>query len=526
MKKQECLRRLSAAFGAALVCTAGAAYAENVARITAVTLYPGSATVERTVKVTSGMTRLEISGLPANFDPQSVRVSADEGVRVGEVTTQDAARTEAPGPREAQLEHRIQALKDKQSALDAQVKSAEMVNEFLSRLGGPGEKPAPVPDARSLAGVIELIRKNSSESLARVERAKVEKRENGKQIAALERDLAHLRSGATDTRTILVDVSGEGNARVSYQVNDAGWQPAYRASLDSNASKLELVRQAVVAQRTGEDWGAVKLKLSTGLPRLSLQGPDPRPWYVSLVESRPYAGAAKVAADVLQSEMKREFRANAPEAKPAEVQTTFATEFEVPGLVTLPSDGRKVTVSLAKLVLPAKMRLRVVPRQDVAAIITAQAKRPEGVWLPGRIDLARDGDYVGSTTWNPQADGDLVLPFGRDGLVRVKVDRVKNRNGSAGLIGGKNEREVSDLVTLTSFHKRALPLLVLESSPISTDDRIEVRAEFQPKPQREGWENRPGVVAWERDIAPGETVKISAHYTVVYPKEVSVVGLP
>jgi uncharacterized protein (TIGR02231 family) len=526
MKKQECLRRLSAALAAALVCAAGAAYAENAARITAVTLYPGSATVERTVKVTPGMTRLEIPGLPANFDPRSVRVDADEGVRIGEVSTRDAARTEAPNPREAQLEDRIQALKDRQAGLDAEMKSAEMVNAFLSRLGGPGEKPAPVPDARSLAGVIELIRKNSSESLERVERAKIEKREAGKQIAALERDLARLRSGAKDTRTILVGVSGEGSARVSYQVNGAGWQPAYRASLDSSASKLELVRQAVVEQRTGEDWSAVKLKLSTGLPRLSPQGPDPRTWYVSLAEPRSYARALQSAAEAPMAAMKRQNRADAPEEKSVEVQTTFATEFEVPGLVTLPSDGRKVTVSLAKLALPAKMQLRVVPRQDVAAIVTAQAKRPEGVWLPGRIELARDGDYVGSTAWNPQADGDLVLPFGRDNLVRVKVDRVQNRNGSAGLIGGKNEREVSDLVTLTSFHKSTLPLLVLESSPVSTDERIEIRTEFQPKPQRESWENRQGVVAWERDIAPGETVKISARYSVVYPKEVAVVGLP
>jgi len=526
MRKQTVLRRLPVAVGAALVCAAGVAYGENASRITAVTLYPGSATVERTVRVTPGMTRLEMSGLPANFDPQSVRVDADEGVTIGEVSTQDAARTEAPNPREAQLEDRIQALKDRQSALDAEVKSAEMVNEFLSRLGGPGEKPAPVPDARSLAGVIELIRKNTSESLARVERANVQKREAGKQIAALERDLARLRSGAKDTRRILVGVSGEGTARVSYQVNGAGWHPAYRASLDSSASKLELVRQGIIEQRTGEDWSAVKLKLSTGLPRLSPQGPDPRPWYVSLAEPRPYARAFQSAGEAPMAAMTREMRANAPEEKPVEVQTTFATEFEVPGLVTLPSDGRKVTVSLAKLALPAKMRLRVVPRQDAAAIVTAEAKRPEGVWLPGRIELARDGNYVGSTAWNPQADGDLVLPFGRDSLVRVKVDRVKNRNGSAGLIGGKNAREVTDLVTLTSFHKKPLPLLVLESSPVSTDDRIEVRAEFQPKPQLESWEDRQGVVAWERDIAPGETVKIAAHYTVVYPKEVPVVGLP
>jgi len=526
MKKQKFLRRLPAAIGAALVCAAGIAHGENASRITAVTLYPGSATVERSVKVTPGMTRLEISGLPANFDPQSVRVDADDGVRIGEVTTRDAARAEAPDPREAQLEDRIQALKDRQAALDAEVKSAEMVNEFLSRLGGPGEKPAPIPDARSLAGAIELIRRNSSESLARVERAKIQKRETAKQIEALERDLERLRSGAQDTRTILVGVSGTGTARVSYQVNGAGWQPAYRASLDSSASKLELVRQAIVEQRTGEDWSAVKLKLSTGLPRLSPQGPDPRPWYVSLVEPRPYAGAARVASEAFQAAMKLEARAQSPEDKPAEVQTTFATEFEVPGLVTLPSDGRKVTVSLAKLALPAKMLLRVVPRQDVAAIVTAQAKRPAGVWLPGRIELARDGNYVGSTAWDPQADGDLVLPFGRDSLMRVKLDRVKNRNGSAGLIGGRNEREVTDLVTLTSFHKKPLSLLVLEPSPVSTNDRIEVKADFQPKPQRESWEDRQGVVAWERDIAPGETVKIISHYTIVYPKEVAVVGLP
>ena len=518
-------RPVSAAVGAALAFFACGAFAQDASKITAVTLYPGSATVERTARIAPGMTQLAISGLPANFDPQSVRVDADEGVRIGEVSTQDAARARTPNPREAQLEDRIQALKDRQSALDAEVTSAQMVNEFLSRLGAPGEKPAPVPDAKSLGGVIELIRKNSSDSLARVQRALVQKREVGKQIAALERDLAHLKSGAKDTRTILVGVSGAGTARVSYQVNGAGWRPAYRASLDSVSSKLELVRQGIVQQTTGEDWSGVKMKLSTGQPRLSPQGPDPRPWYVSLPVVRGYAAGVMEAPAPATLAMKREARADELEQKPVEVQTTFATEFEVPGLVTLPSDGRKVTVSLAKLALPAKMRLRVVPRLDMAAIVTAEAKRPEGVWLPGGIELARDGAYVGSTMWNPQATGDLVLPFGRDSLVRVKLDRVKDRNGSS-LLGRKSEREIADTVTLMSLHKKPLDIVVLESSPVSTDDRIEVKAEFEPKPQVENWEDRQGVVAWERPIAPNETVKITMSYAIAYPKEAAVVGLP
>ena len=211
---------------------------------------------------------------------------------------------------------------------------------------------------------------------------------------------------------------------------------------------------------------------------------------------------------------------------PIETQTTFSTEFEVPGLVSLPSDGRKVTVSLAKLSLAAKMRLRVVPRLDQAAIVTAEAKRPEGVWLPGEIQLQRDGKLVGSTHWNPQTAAGLVLPFGRDNLVRVTLDRVKDRNGSAGIIDRKNEREVSDVLTLASFHKTPLDLLVLESSPVPTSDQIAVRTSFDPAPQIQNWEERQGVVAWERSIAPNETVKIRVNYTIGYPKETAVVGLP
>jgi uncharacterized protein (TIGR02231 family) len=211
---------------------------------------------------------------------------------------------------------------------------------------------------------------------------------------------------------------------------------------------------------------------------------------------------------------------------PLEVQTTFTTEFEVPGVVSLPSDGRKVTVSLAKLSLPVKMRLRVVPRQEAAAVVTAETERPEGVWLAGDIQLYRDGNYVGATGWNPQTSAAWALPFGRDSLVRVKVDRVKDRNGSGGLIGQRSEREVNDLYTLTSFHKMPVELLVLEASPVSTNDQIKVEARFDPRPTAENWEERQGVVAWTRSIAPNETLKFSVGYAIGYPKEGVVAGLP
>src|SRR5437899_6737703 len=363
-----------------LGCTT--AIAQDASRITSVTLYPGSATVERTARVVPGMTRLEISGLPANFDPQTVRVESTPGVRLGEVSTQDQSRTAASSARESAIEDKIQALKDRKAVLEVDARSAQMTAEFISRLGAPGEKPAPLPSARSLAETIEAVRRGGADAFGRIQKVQVQKREIDKQIRALERDLARLKSGANDVRTIAVGVSAErpGEVRVSYQVNGAGWRPAYRAGLDSAGSKVLLERQGAISQTTGEDWTNVRLKLSTGQPRLSPQGTEPRPWKLSLLEPRSgtvsgYATNLAAAPAELRSAKVDELRQEAP----IEVQNNSATEFEVPGTVSLPSDGRKLTVSLAKLSLPAKMRLRVVPRLDAAAVVTAEAERPDGV---------------------------------------------------------------------------------------------------------------------------------------------------
>src|SRR2546421_12083571 len=184
--------------GAGLVAMSlgcGAAAAQDASRITSVILYPGSATVERSARVVPGMTRLEISGLPANFDPQTVRVESDAGVRIGEVSTKDQSRTAASNARESAIEEKIQALKDRQAVLEVDAKSAQMTADFIARLGAPaGEKPAPLPSARSLAETIEAVRRGGSDAFGRIPKGQVQKREICKQIPALLRELSRLRN--------------------------------------------------------------------------------------------------------------------------------------------------------------------------------------------------------------------------------------------------------------------------------------------------------------------------------------------
>jgi len=526
-------RRTAIAVAVALFATS--AFAQEGSRITKVVLYPGSATIERSAQVAPDQARVDLTGLPANFDPRTLRVEADAGIRIGEVAVRDVARTEALGARESQLEAKIQALKDDRTALDVEVKTAELVRDYLLSLNAKpeGEKARPI-DPKAIPSVLEAIRRGGSDAYGTIRRAELRKRALDKQIAALERDLARLKTGARDSRTLTISLAAgtAGAVRASYQVANAGWRPAYRASLDSTQSRVELERQASVTQRTGEDWSGVSLRLSTGQPRAAVLV-DPAPWQLTIHQPAAAAEmsmmrdrAGQVAASAAPARM-RAGAGRADEPKPiVEFQTEYATEFEVPGKVTLAADGRQVNVSLTRQWVPVKQLIRVVPRRDLAAMVTADADRPEGVWLPGDVQLYRDGAYIGSTYWQAQAKDRLVLPFGRDDRVQVTVNRVKNRTGSGGFVGTKAERQIADLYTIVSRHKSPVELLLLEASPVAVSDRISVDAVFEPKPKTDNWEDRRGVVAWERPLAPGETLKFVADYTITYPKDAAVVGLP
>jgi uncharacterized protein (TIGR02231 family) len=208
-----------------------------------------------------------------------------------------------------------------------------------------------------------------------------------------------------------------------------------------------------------------------------------------------------------------------------ETQGAFDTEFAVPNRVTLASDGREITLALSTLKVPAKQRVRVVPRQEKFAVITAEAERPSGVWLNGNIQLFRDGGYVGATHWNTQASDKLALSFGRDDLVRVTVDRADQQSGSRGFLSQRGEQQVADVFTISSFHKTPVDLLVLESTPVSASEEIKVKQVFSPQPGIAAWEQRQGVVGWEKTMAPNETMKINVGYNISYPKEGTVGGM-
>lgn len=105
------------------------------APITRVTLYPGSATIERSAQVTAGARLLEVGGLPANFDTKTLQVQADKGVRVGQIVIQDASGKSGVRPREKALKKTILELKDRLGRL-----TSSAVGGIGDRLSEPSRK--------------------------------------------------------------------------------------------------------------------------------------------------------------------------------------------------------------------------------------------------------------------------------------------------------------------------------------------------------------------------------------------------
>ncbi|HEX8612672.1 MAG TPA: mucoidy inhibitor MuiA family protein [Telluria sp.] len=528
-------------FLACLALLSPAAMASANAPVTAVTLYPGGATVVRTAQVAAGATEVVIDGLPANFNLDSVRVQAAAGIRVADVVSRDTAGSEAVNPASAKLAAEIERLKDQKAVLDAEAKSAAIVKGYLERYNGgaaDGAKAQGPDNGKALAGVIDTLGRGASEALIKIEKLAVQQRALDKKIAALESDLAGLKSDDKEVRSMVVRLSAAraGTLTISYQRDNAGWKPGYRASLDSAASRVDLERLATISQTTGEDWSNVKLTLSTSQPRLSPTGREPQPWLLGYRPPQPpmqYAPApapapaaapmAMLKGDVQRVELTASRRRN--EYEVAEMQGVFATEFEVPGRVNLASDGRATSVTLSTLALPVTQHLRVTPRLEKFAIVMAEAARPEGVWPAGSMQLFRDGGYIGATQWNLQEGEKALFSFGRDDLVKVSLDPVAGKTGSKGIFGGRASSVRADVFTLVNRHTTPVELLVFDSSPVSTAEEVRIEASFDPKPFTDTWEQRRGVVAWKKTLAAGATAKFQVEYKIDYPKEGSVSGL-
>lgn len=498
-------------------------------RVVRVKVYPGSATVERVLRVAPGARQALFACLPAGLDAASLQVSSDAGVRVGELAVRQQPRELLGQACTSPLDDRIRALEDQIAALQAESAGIGYATGYFKSF----EHAASGADVRTgtaaqIDATAQALRLGGQQALARQHQIKRQQETLEAELKPLlaERDRASGRNARVSTVQVTLSAPQGGELRLSYQLRGPGWQPSYRATLDSATKKVRLERQALVAQNTGEDWDGVQLTLSTGQPGSATQGPLPRPWRVGIAppvqKSAPAMdmAAAPAAAPVTRARpADTEDEQDTPSFDVSVFDKGFATEFAVPQKISVPSSGQRVTLSLGEHLADTRLTVRTTPALDASAYLIAELAAPPGVWPAGPVNLYRDGAYVGNGRFDAAQLARTGLAFGRDEQVSVRMEQPQQQDGSGGFIGNRHERRLSRLYTVENRHREAIALQLLDAAPVSEHEDVRVESRYQPQPLTQAWNEQPGSVLWEQSLAAGGTQRFSAEHLISWPKD-------
>jgi uncharacterized protein (TIGR02231 family) len=270
---------------------------------------------------------------------------------------------------------------------------------------------------------------------------------------------------------LVLSLDGDGEARITarYQVPCAAWRPAYRARLDADVVSVEA--DAVIWQRTGEDWNDVAIALSTARPTL---GTTPPVLYEDRLTTRPKQDAEKRQVDVAVREVAIETTGEGGADELPGVDDGGETRLlTVPSKVRIPSDGMPHRLRLFDFTAPAQTRCVCVPELAPEAVVVARFDNRASVpLLAGPVDLARTSGSVGRSTLSFTAPGErIALSFGSEDGVSVLRDEQIERDTSR--LTGKLTRRNTVTLHVSNASNVARKLQIEERILVSEVKEVE-----------------------------------------------------
>ncbi len=497
-----------------------------------VTVLEDRALVERRGEVTlpAGPQRLRVEGLSPLAVDRSLQVSLSGGNIVGA----RVSRTWKEQPKEGMREHRTE-LSRRVESLEQEVRVATAdVHRLETRLtiaqaartdvlrsiseGVGAGKAGPDTWRQHLEAVraevssteetLRQARKREAiaqQRLAEVQGALVQgEQPEAKLLTAAEVEVNHPTGGAV-------------TVGVAYLVPSAVWRPAYRATLRraENGDAVTLECEAVVWQRTEEDWKDVEMAFSTARPTLGASPPR-------LVEDRLYLrDKTQQEKHTVEVSIREETIQTTGEggARPAEGMPGLDDGGEPLTLkavhrVTLPSDGAPHRVPLFQFTAPATSELVGMPEHSPLVHRVARFENQgASVLLAGPVDLVRTSGYVGRAQLTFAGVGEKVkLGFGSEDALRI-ARQVETKLDTNRLTGRKTRTHFVKLF-LSNTGSRPEQIALEERMPVSEVEAVEVellKDKAKPAPTKV---SQDGIIRFELPAPARSQQELAFSYTV------------
>ena len=515
----------------------GSAYGDESlsSSVSEVTVYADRARVTRTALATlpAGTSVLEFSGLPEALDEGSIEVNAtsDTPLTIEGIDIRREFLTASGNPKVQELERQLQELLEQKKSLQAQKDVCASKRDFFRNLSaglGHGDKqPIGLDDIRKLYAFYGEEITNLSENILSIERNETKL---DPEIDRVKRELDALRNAAQKSqRTLLVSVraqaAAKGEFRVRYVIGNASWSSSYDARVDSGTGKVELLYNALVRQKTGEDWNNVRLVLSTAQPGRNGRMPELAPSYLDYRAEQPLAAARAEfgpAAPMPAPNETDQAKAEPVQSKEAETEvqrTGLSVSYQVGLPVTIPGDGQAHRANVTVLNLAGRPEYVTTPKLDSAVYLKVHLENTsEAQLLPGPVRLFRDGEFMGTVVMNLTPSGaDFDLYAGKDDSIKVERKELINKRSETGMLNRREIEERRYQISLQNFRSGPIKVSVYDQFPVSKNADIVVnQGSFSDKPAT--IDKDSGKLTWDFELQPKVKKVVEFSYSVEWPK--------
>ena len=510
-------------------------------RITAVTVYPYGAEITREVSFTAtpGPHELLITDLPAQTQPNLIRLTAPQGVTLGafalrndRLPPRDEVLTPAQEAAKTEVERQETALAAAQAVIDtieARAASAEAQVAFLAGIRAEGGTLTP-------EGLTALAQTVGRETLAAREAALAARAElpaARKALETVQKSLdqalasqSALDQGDTDYSALSVAVTaaeaGSATLTVTHFVEDASWQPVYDLKLTrKDGASLAIGRGVLVSQSSGEDWTGVALTLSTAQPSEQAEPSQLFPELRRIAPPQPVGGATYRSDEMAVGAAPPMVAEPAMEAETAEAAVQGdVVVYRYPSPVDVASGVENLRLALDEITVTPQIEARAIPRYDRTAFVLARFTNSSGeILLPGQAFLMREGTLVGATWITGIAPGaEAEVAFGAIEGLQLTRDMPTRAEGDRGILSSSTEREEVAVLKVKNLTGETWPVRLLDLVPYSEQEDLEITYQADPAPSETDVKAQRGILAWDFDIAPGEEKAVTLTHSLRWPQ--------
>ncbi|MFD7260464.1 mucoidy inhibitor MuiA family protein [Streptomyces sp. NPDC059874] len=321
--------------------------------------------------------------------------------------------------------------------------------------------------------------------------------------------------------TVQASAAGPVGLRLTHLTPCALWRPAYRAELAGDSLMLET--DAMLWQRTGEDWSDVRLTLSTARSAAATDPPRLTEDRLTL-QDRTTAERRTVDVELREEEIGQ--LGPAPVlGLPGVDDGGEARVLSCPGPVSVPADGRAHRVSLSVFTAPAAGEYACSP--ELSTLVTQVVRfdnRSGHALLAGPVDLVRGGGFSGRGTLDFTAPGAPVeLAFGSRDDHRV-VRLAQESRDSVGI----TQRTVVTRTIRLHVSRFSAPgeqgervVVLRERIPVSEVSAVEVRLRREACSPVPDGVDAEGIAHWAVALPPGGRRTVTLVYELTASAKVA-----